>query len=148
MPTIRNEHPVSSLGVQISHFIPERSQTVCKSVTNFNFECSLSKMVTKGKVAKVRLGRKAHGKIHGFKTSNGMPACNQADNTPYVMACVDDLLVSRTPLPMGLHCWAPLRPGAGKARDLLTLAISVTPCMLSGDTPGLEETINLTTQQM
>ena len=53
-------------------------------------------MVTKGKVAKVRPGHKAHGKICGFKTSNGMPACNQADTTPYVMAYVDDLLVSRT----------------------------------------------------
>ena len=130
MPTIRNEHPVSSLAVQISHFMPERSQTVCKSVTNFNFECSLSKMVTKGKVAKIRLGHKAHRKIHGSKTSNGMPACNQADNTPYVMAYMDDLLVSGTPLPMGLHCWAPLRPGAEEVRDLLGLATSVTPVTL------------------
>ena len=63
-------------------------------------------MVTKGKVAKVRLGHKAHGKIHGFKTSNGMPAYNQADTTLYVMAYVDDSLVSRTSLPMGLCCWA------------------------------------------
>ena len=66
-------------------------------------------MVTKGKVAKVRLGHKTCGKIHGFKTSNGMFACNQADTTPYVMAYVDDSLVSRTPLPMGLHCWGPDR---------------------------------------
>ena len=77
-----------------------------------------------------------------------MPACNQADTTPYVMAYVDDLLVSRTPLPMGLHCWDPLRPGVEEVRDLLALATSVTPCMLPSDTPGLEETINLTTQQM
>ena len=102
-------------------------------------------MVTKGKVAKVRLGHKPRRKIHGFKTSNGVPASNQADTTLYVMAYVDDSLVSRTPLPMGLYCWAPLRSGVEEVRDLLALATSVTPCMLPHDTPGSEETINLTT---
>ena len=77
-----------------------------------------------------------------------MPACNQADNTPYVMPYVDDSLVSRTPLPMGLHCLALLRPGAEEVRDLLALATSVTPCMLPSDTPSSEEAINLTTGQM
>ena len=105
-------------------------------------------MVTKGKVTKVRLGHKACGKICGSKTSNGVPASNQADNTPYVMPYVDDSLVSRTSIPMGLHCWAPLRPGMEEVRDLLALATSVTPCMLPSDTPGLEETINSTTGQM
>ena len=40
MPALWNEHPVSSLGVQITCFMPERSQILCKSVANFNFECS------------------------------------------------------------------------------------------------------------
>ena len=105
-------------------------------------------MVIKGKAVKVRAGHKARGKIHGSETSNDMPGCNQADTTLYVMAYLDDLLVSRTPLPMGLHCQAPLRSGVEEAKDLLALATSVTPCMLPSDTPGLEETTNSTTQQM
>ena len=102
-------------------------------------------MVTKGKVVKVRMGHKAHGKICGSETSNGMPGCNQADTTVYVMAYLDGSLVSRTPLPMGLHCQAPLRSGAEEVKDLLAVPTSVTPYMLSSDTPGSEETTNSTT---
>ena len=66
-------------------------------------------MITKGRVVKVRTGCKACGKIHGSETNNGMSGCNQEDTTLYVMTYLDDSLVSRTPLPMGLHCQAPLR---------------------------------------
>ena len=102
-------------------------------------------MVTKGKVVKVRTGCKAHGKIHGSETSNDMPCCNQADPPLYVMTYLDGLLASRTPLPMGLHCPAPLRSEAEEAKDLLALATSVTPCMLPGDTLCSEKTTNSTT---
>ena len=101
-------------------------------------------MVTKGKVVKVRMGCKACGKIHGSETSNGMPDCNQADTTLYVMTYLDGSLASRTPLPMGLHCQAPLRSGAEEVKDLLVLATGVTPCMLHGDTLGSEKTTNST----
>ena len=105
-------------------------------------------MVYKGKVVKVRMGCKGCGKIHGSETSNGVPGCNQADTTLHVVAYLDDLLISRTPLPMGLCCQAPLRSGTEEVKDLLALATSVTPCMLPGDTPGSGETTNSTTQQM
>ena len=91
------------------------------------------------------MGHKGHGKICGSETSNGMPGCNQADTTLHVMAYLDDLLISMTPLPVGLHCQAPLRSGPEEVKDLLALATSVTPCMLPGDTPGSGEMTNSTT---
>ena len=105
-------------------------------------------MVYKGKVVKVRMGCKDCGKIRGSETNNGMPCCNQAGTTLHVMAYLDDLLVSMTPLPMGLHCQAPVRSGIEEVKDLLALANSVTPYMLPCDTPGSEEMTNLTTQQL
>ena len=59
------------------------------------------------------MAHEAHGNICCLRTSSGMPGCNQADTTLHVINYLDDLLVSRTPLPMGLHCQAPLRSGAG-----------------------------------
>ena len=56
-------------------------------------------MVTKGKVANVGIVLEAHGDIHGFKTSNGIPCCIQAGTALHVMYYLDDLLVPRTPLP-------------------------------------------------
>ena len=102
-------------------------------------------MVHKGKVVKVRMGHRGHGKICDSETSNDVPGCNQADTTLHVVAYLDDSLTSRTPLPMGLHCQAPLRSGTEEVMDLLALATSITPCMLPSDTPGSEETTNLTT---
>ena len=64
-------------------------------------------MVTKGKVVNVRMAPEAHGNICGFETSNGIPGCIQAGTTLHVMNYLDDLLVSGTPLPMGLHCQTP-----------------------------------------
>ena len=105
-------------------------------------------MVYKGKVVKVRMGHKGHGKIRGSETSNGVPGCNQADTTLHVVACLDDLLTFRTPLPMGLHCQVLLRSGTEEVKDLLVLASSVTPCMLPSDTPGSGVTTNSTTQHV
>ena len=105
-------------------------------------------MVYKGKVVKVRMGHKDHGKICGSETNIGMPCCNQAGTTLHVMAYLDDLLVSRTPLLMGLCCQAPIRTGIEEVKYLLVIAQSVTPCMLPCDTPGSEEMTNLTTQQL
>ena len=102
-------------------------------------------MVYKGKVVKVRMGHKDHGKIHGSETNNGVPCCNQAGTTLHVMAYLDDLLVSTTPLPMGLHCQAPMRSRIKEVKDLLALANSVTPSMPPCDTPGSEEMTNSTT---
>ena len=34
MPTIGHEHAVSSLGIQIAHFMPKRSQILYESVAN------------------------------------------------------------------------------------------------------------------
>ena len=105
-------------------------------------------MITKGKVVKLRMAPEACGNIHGFETSNGVPGCNQAGTTLQVMNYLDGLLVSRTPLPMGLCCQAPLRYGAEVLKELLAAATSVTLCMLPGGTPNSGETTNLTTQQM
>ena len=44
---------------------------------------------------------KGCGKIHGFEDGNGVPGCNWADPTLHVLAYLDDLLVPKTPLPMG-----------------------------------------------
>ena len=87
--------------------MPERSQISCGSVVNLNFEGSWGKMVTKGKVVNVRMAPEAHGNIHVFETSNGIPDCIQASPTLHVMNYMDDLLVFRKPLPMGLHCQPP-----------------------------------------
>ena len=105
-------------------------------------------MNTKGKVVKIRTVHEAHGIIHGFETSNGVPACNWADTTLHVMNYLEDLLVSRIPLPMGLHCQTSLRSGAGVPKELLVAATSVTLCMLPSGTPGSEDTTNSTAQQM
>ena len=84
-------------------------------------------MITKGKVVKLRTTPEAHGNICGFETSNGMPGCNQADTALHVMNYLDGLLVSRTPLPMGLHCQAPLRYGAEVLKELLAAATKCHP---------------------
>ena len=102
-------------------------------------------MVHKGKVVKVRMGRKGCEKIHGSETNNGVPCCNWAGTTLHVMAYLDDLLVSTTPLPMGLHCQACVTSRIEEVKDLLALANSVTPCMPPSDTPGSEEMTSLTT---
>ena len=54
-------------------------------------------MVTKGKVVNVRTAPEAHGNIHGFETSNGIPGCIQAGTTPHVMNYLEDLLVHPYP---------------------------------------------------
>ena len=101
-------------------------------------------MITKGKVVKPRMAPEAHGNIHGFETSNGVPDCNQADTTLHVMNYLDGLLVSRKPQPMGLHCQTPMRSGAEVPKELLAAATSVTLCMLPGGTHGSGETTNST----
>ena len=105
-------------------------------------------MITKGKVVKLRTAPETHGNICGLETSNGMPGCNQADTTLHVMNYLDGLPVSRTPLPMGLHCQAPLKYGAEVPKELLAAATSVTLSMLPDGTPGSGETTNLTARQM
>ena len=79
-------------------------------------------MITKGKAVKVRMGHKTLGNICSFETSNGMPGCNKADTTLHVKNYLDGSLVSRAPLPMGLHCQAPLRSGAEGPKELLAVS--------------------------
>ena len=76
-------------------------------------------MAYKGKVVKVRTGCKGCGKICGFEDGNGMPGCNQANPTLHVMAYLDDQLVLKTSLPMGLHCQTPPWSGIEEVKDLL-----------------------------
>ena len=103
-------------------------------------------MVTKGKVVNVRMAPEACGNICGFETSNGIPDCIQAGTTPHVMNYMGDLLVSRTPLPMGLHCQPPpLMSGAKLPKELLAMATDVTLSMLPGGTPSTGEPTDLTT---
>ena len=104
-------------------------------------------MVTKGKVAKVGMALEACGNIHGSETSNGIPCCIQAGTTPHVMNYLDDLLVPRTPLPMGLHCQTPLMFGVGLSKKLLATATNVTLSMLPGGTSDFGEPTNSTAQQ-
>ena len=96
-------------------------------------------MVTKSKAVEVKMGWKAHGNIHGFETNNGMTTCIQADTTLHVVNYMDYSLVSRRPLPMGLHCWAPLRSGAEGPKKLPVVATVVTPCIQPGDALGSKE---------
>ena len=102
-------------------------------------------MVTKGKVVNVRMAPGAHGNICGFETSNGVLGCIQAGTTPHVMNYLDDLLVSGTHLPMGLHCQTPLMSGAKLPKELLATATDVTISMLPGGTPSTGEHTDLTT---
>ena len=102
-------------------------------------------MVTKGKVAKVGMALEAHGNFCGSETSTGIPCCIQADTAPHVMNCLDDLLVSGTPLPMGLHCQTPLMFEVGLPKKLLVTATDVTLSMLPGGTFDIGEPTNLTT---
>ena len=105
-------------------------------------------MVTKGKVVNAGRAPEAHGKIHGSEASNGIPCCIQAGTAPHVMNYLDDLLVPRTPLPMGLHCQTPLMSGAKLPKELLATVTDVTFSMLPGDTPNIGDPINLTALQM
>ena len=91
-------------------------------------------MVTKGKVANVGMALEAHGNIHGSETSNGIPCCIQAGTALHVMNYLDDLLVPRTPLPMGLHCQNPLMCGVKLPKELLATVTDVTLSMLPGGT--------------
>ena len=131
---MRHEHAVSSLRVQIAHFLPERSQIFYESIVHSKVEGSWSKMVTKGKVAKVEMALEACGKIHCSKTSNGIPCCMQAGTAPHVMNHLDDLLVSRTPLPMGLHCQTPLMFEVGFSKKMLATATDVTLSLVASMT--------------
>ena len=74
-------------------------------------------MVTKDKVANVGMALEACGNICGSETSNGTPCCIQAGTALHVMNYLDDLLVPRTPLPMGLCCQTPLMSGAKLPRN-------------------------------
>ena len=104
-------------------------------------------MVHKGKVVKVMTGHKDHGKICGSEDGNGMPGCNQADTTLFVLAYLDDLMVPTTPLPMGLCCQTPPRFGIWEMKDLLARATSTTPCMQPCGTPSSEKMTDSITQQ-
>ena len=105
-------------------------------------------MVTNGKVVNVRMALEACGNIHGFEASDGVPGYIQAGTTPHVMNYLDDLLVTGTPLPMGLHCQTPLMSGAKLPKELLVAATDVTLSMLPGGTPSSGEPTDLTAQQM
>ena len=101
-------------------------------------------MVTKGKVAKVGTALEAHGNICGSETSNGIPCCIQAGTALHVMNYLDDLLVPKTPLPVGLHCQTPLMFEVGLPKKLLATATDVTLSMLPGGTFDIGEPTNLT----
>ena len=105
-------------------------------------------MVTKGKVAKVGMALEACGNFHGSETSTGIPCCIQAGTAQHMMNCLDDLLVPRTPLPMGLHCQIPLMFEVGLPKKLLATAADVTLSILPGGTFDIGEPTNSTAQQM
>ena len=105
-------------------------------------------MVTKGKVDNVGMALEAHGNIHGSETSNGIPCCIQAGTAPHVVNYFDDLLVPRTPLPMGLHCQTSLISGLKLPKKLLATATDVALSMLPGGTLDIGEPTNLTALQM
>ena len=104
-------------------------------------------MVTKGKVVNAGMAPEACGKIHGSEASNGIPCCIQAGTAPHVANYLDDLLVPRTPLPMGLHCQTPLMSRAKLPKELLATVTDVTLSMLPGDTPNIGDPINSTALQ-
>ena len=89
-------------------------------------------MVTKGKIANVRTALEVHGNICGSETSNGHPCCIQAGTAPHVMNYLDNLLVPRTPLSMGLHCQNPLMCGVKLPKEPLATVTDVAPSMLPG----------------
>ena len=105
-------------------------------------------MITKAKVANIGMVLEAQGNIHGSETSNGVPCCIQAGTAPNVMNYLDDLLVPRTPLPMGLHCQTPLMSGVKLPKELLATATDVTLSMLLGGTPNIGDPTNSTALQM
>ena len=105
-------------------------------------------MVTKGKVVSAGMASEACGNIHGSETSNGIPCCIQAGTVAHVMNYLDDLLVSRTPLPMGLHCHTPLMSGVKLPKELLATATDVTLSMLPGGTPNIGDPTNSTALHM
>ena len=105
-------------------------------------------MLTRGKVVKAGMAPGACGKICGYEASNGIHCHIQAGTAPHVMNYLDDLLVPRTPLPMGLHCQNPLMSGAKLPKELLATVTNVTLSMLPGDTPNIGEPINSTALQM
>ena len=63
------------------------------------------------------------------------------------MNYLDDLLVPRTPLPMGLCCQNPLMYGVKLPKELLAKFTNVTLSMLPGDTPNMGDPTNLTALQ-
>ena len=104
-------------------------------------------MVTKGKVVNTGMALEVHGNICGSETSNGIPCCIQAGTAPHVMNYLDNLLVPRTPLPMGLHCQNPLMCGVKLPKEPLATVTDVAPSMLPGGTLYVGEPTNLTTLQ-
>ena len=105
-------------------------------------------MASRGKTANVGMALEVCGNIRGSETSNGIPCCIQAGTAPHVMNYLDDLLVSRTPLPMGLCCQTPLMFEVGLPKKLLVTASDVTLSMLPGGTFDIGEPTNSTAQQM
>ena len=104
-------------------------------------------MVTKGKVVSAGMAPEAHGKICGSETSNGIHCCIQAGTAPHVMNYLDNLLVHRTPLPMGLHCQNPLMCGVKLPKEPLATFTDVTLSMPPGDTPNIGDPTNSTALQ-
>ena len=73
-----------------------------------------------------------------------VPCGIQGGTALHVMNYLDDLLVPRNPLPMGLHCQTPWKSGAKLPKELLVTATDVTFCMLPGGIPNTGEPTNLT----
>ena len=105
-------------------------------------------MVTKDKVVNAGMVPEACGKIPGSEASNGIPCCIQAGTALHVMNYLDDLLVPRLSLPMGLHCQTPLMSGVKLPKELLATVTDVTLSTLPGDTPNIGDPTNLTALQM
>ena len=103
MPAVEDEHAVSCQGVQIHHFMPERSQVLHESLLNLKVEGSESKMASIGKAGSVEMALQGHGDIRGSGSKNGISFCIQAGTAEHVDNYFDYLWVRRTPLPMGLH---------------------------------------------
>ena len=108
MPAIEDECAVSCQGVQIHHFMPERSQVLHESLLNFKVEGSWSKMASIGKAGSIEMALQDHGNICGSGSHNGVSCCIHAGTAEHVENYSNYLWVCRTPLPMGLHCQNPL----------------------------------------
>ena len=85
MPAIEHECAVSCQGVQIHHFMTERSQVLHESLLNFKVEGSYSKMASIGKADSIETALQGHGNIRGSGSNNGVSFCILAGTAEHIL---------------------------------------------------------------